>query len=51
MAGKDKGLVVDQRLLKVSTYQEVVRGGVGVVGGGGCFLFVETDALIQDLSV
>lgn len=48
MAGKDKGLVVDQRLLKVSTYQEVVRGGVGV---GGCFLFVETGALIQDLSV
>lgn len=44
MAGKDKGLVVDQRLLNVPTYQEVVRGG-------GCFLFVETDALIQDLSV
>lgn len=37
MAGKDKGLVVDQRLLKVSTYQEVVRGGVGVGVVGGVF--------------
>lgn len=31
MAGKDNGPAVDQRLLNVSTYKEVFRGGVGVV--------------------
>lgn len=31
MAGKDKGPVADQRLLNVSTYQEVFRDGAGGV--------------------
>ena len=51
MAGKDNGPVVDQRLLNVSTYQEVFGGGVCVCVCGGGGLFVEIDALIQDLSV